>query len=253
MSADGLSLFISDLHLEPGRADITEAFQHFLTHTATAADSLYILGDLFNVWIGDDAANPFSDAVAAALRQVADAGTKIYFMHGNRDFLLGADYAQRAGMSILEEPSLVTIHGRRYLLMHGDSMCTRDEEYMQFRQLVRNPQWQQWALSLTVPERIRMAGEARAKSKTMTSTKAEDIMDVTPSEVVRVMNQYQVPCLIHGHTHRPAQHSVMLGEKSIGTRIVLGDWNPGGRCLKIDASGIHGFDSLSHQSGPITM
>ncbi len=217
-------LFISDLHLQKERPDISAAFFNFMETVAPQAEALYILGDFFEYWIGDDYADPFIIEVRDALRQLADTGTPIYFMHGNRDFLLGENFCEVAGMQLLPDPSVVEICGRKVLLMHGDSLCTRDTEYQAFRAQARNPAWQQAILSRSVEERLAMAKELRERSKTESAAKAEDIMDVTQSEVEKVMQEHDVNLLIHGHTHRPNVHSFTVDGTPM-QRIVLGDWH----------------------------
>ncbi|WP_160153857.1 UDP-2,3-diacylglucosamine diphosphatase [Microbulbifer sp. ALW1] len=228
---------ISDLHLDETRPDITRAFFAFLKGEAANAEALYILGDFFEVWIGDDDDAPLADEVARQLRQYSDKGTALYLMHGNRDFLLGEDYAQRCGATLLPDPSLVELAGSPVLLMHGDSLCTLDQEYMAFRQQARNPQWQQALLAKPLEERRQIAAQIRAVSKSMNSRKAEDIMDVTPDEVMGEMRKHQVHTLIHGHTHRPARHPLTIDGQA-AERIVLGDWGDQGWCIRADKNGL---------------
>ncbi|MDO6440660.1 MULTISPECIES: UDP-2,3-diacylglucosamine diphosphatase [unclassified Marinobacter] len=217
------TLFISDLHLEESRPDITGAFLGFLDKTAPGAERLYILGDFFEAWIGDDERTPLQNQIAAALRKLSDSGTEIYLMHGNRDFLLGEDFCARAGATLLDDPTLIDLYGTPTLLMHGDSLCTADVEYQKFRANMRNPQTQKLILARPLKDRQQMARQLREMSMATNRGKAEDIMDVTPEEVVRVMAAYDVPLLIHGHTHRPAEHSLEVNGKA-AKRIVLGDW-----------------------------
>lgn len=222
-----LTLLISDLHLEPERPDITQAFQEFLTNIAVDAEALYILGDFFNVWIGDDNVTALNLQVASSLKKLADSGTRIFIMHGNRDFLLGEDFAKQCGAELISEPYSLESYGNRHLLMHGDSLCTLDEDYINFRNMVRNKEWQQNFLAKPLQERQAFADEARAKSKSMSSNKAEDIMDVTQAEVLSVMQEHKVSSLIHGHTHRPDVHRFPLKNGITGERTVLGDWEKG--------------------------
>ncbi len=231
------SFLISDLHLDETRPHITRAFYDFLAGPAAGAEALYILGDFFEVWIGDDDDAPLPQEVARQLKAFSDAGTRLYLMHGNRDFLIGEDYARRCGAELLSDPSLVELAGKPVLLMHGDSLCTLDEEYMAFRQQARNPQWQQALLAKPLEERRQIADQIRAVSKSMNSRKAEDIMDVTPEEVVNALRDHNTRTLIHGHTHRPARHRLEVdGEPA--ERIVLGDWGELGWCIKADAKGL---------------
>ena len=217
-------LLIADLHLDPAREDLTRAFLDFLNHTAPGAAALYILGDLFNVWIGDDDDTPLYHDISQALLALSRSGTAVYLMHGNRDFLLGSAYAAAAGAELISEPYVLEHRGRRYLLMHGDILCTRDSDYMAFRKLVRDPVWQQAFLAQPLQARREFAAQARTKSKSMSSNKPQDIMDVTGSEVEKLMQRYGIDTLIHGHTHRPAVHEFSVGDTPC-RRIVLSDWD----------------------------
>ncbi|MCK2183086.1 UDP-2,3-diacylglucosamine diphosphatase [Halomonas getboli] len=229
------TLLISDLHLHPGAPAITEGFLNWLETRAIGAEALYILGDFFEAWIGDDlldlgAADPSGTAtlaarIAEALKRLSDAGTAVYLMHGNRDFLLGERFAEAAGATLLPDPSVVTLGDERVLLMHGDSLCTLDEAYMAFRAKARDPQWQAQILAMPIPERIALARQLRDQSGEANSNKAEDIMDVTPEEVVAALREHGVTTMIHGHTHRPAVHEVDL-DGTPARRYVLGDWQP---------------------------
>ena len=225
------AFFISDLHLSAERPAITEAFERFLTTTAAGADALYILGDFVDAWIGDDDDSDFAARLKETLADYADAGTPVRFMHGNRDFLIGEDFAQAAHLELLPDPTVVDLYGKPVLLMHGDSLCTGDLEYMQFRQQVRSPQWQAGVLAMPLAQRRQMAAQLRAQSKSMSSMKAEDIMDVSPEEVLKVLRQHHVTTLIHGHTHRPNRHALNL-DGTPGERIVLGDWEQQGWYLQ---------------------
>jgi len=217
------TLFISDLHLDETRPQIVDLFERFLGHEARKADALYILGDLFESWIGDDDDAPLATRIAHALRSLRDGGVPIYFMHGNRDFLLGAEYAKRAGMELLADPTIVELDGERTLLMHGDTLCTDDVEYQEFRDLVRKPAWQQQFLAKPLVERRAFAVQARGESRKQTAMKAAEIMDVNQGAVESVMRTHGVRRLIHGHTHRPDTHRFDLDGEA-AERIVLGDW-----------------------------
>lgn len=218
------TLFISDLHLEESRPDITGAFLGFLKTHAMGVEQLYILGDFFEAWIGDDERTPLQEQVAAALREVRDSGTEIFLMHGNRDFLIGNDYCERAGATLLDDPTVIDLYGTPALLMHGDSLCTADVEYQKFRANMRNPQMQKMMLARPLEDRQQMARQLRQMSMAKNQGKAEDIMDVTPEEVVRELEHHGVQLMIHGHTHRPAIHDLEAnGEPA--RRIVLGDWD----------------------------
>ncbi|SDH79435.1 UDP-2,3-diacylglucosamine diphosphatase [Pseudomonas panipatensis] len=231
-------LFISDLHLEAERPDITRAFLHFLTTRAARAEALYILGDFFEAWIGDDGMDDFQHAIARALRELSDGGTRIYLMHGNRDFLIGKAFCREAGCTLLRDPSLVRLNGETVLLMHGDSLCTLDTAYMKLRRWLRNPLSLFILRNLPLAKRHALARKLRKESRAQTSMKASEIVDVTPDEVLRVMRQHKVRTLIHGHTHRPATHELQIDGKP-AQRIVLGDWDRQGWVLQADASGLH--------------
>lgn len=222
-------LFISDLHLQPDRPDLLQAFEDFLAREARKAEALYILGDFFEVWVGDDDDAPFIERVLNPLRALAAAGVRCFFMPGNRDFLAGSGFAERSGCQLLTDPTVVELDGRKALLMHGDSLCTGDSEYMAFRQMSRHPQWQSELLARPLEERRAIARQLRSQSKSMNAMKAEDIMDVTPAEVERAMAAHGVDLLIHGHTHRPAVHATAHGQ-----RIVLGDWDANGWVLSAE-------------------
>ncbi|MDR5865899.1 UDP-2,3-diacylglucosamine diphosphatase [Halomonas koreensis] len=229
------TLLISDLHLHPGAPAITEAFLAWLDGRARDAEALYILGDFFEAWIGDDLLDlgdadptgtaPLAARIAEALRRVAQAGTAVYLMHGNRDFLLGSRFAEAAGATLISDPCVVTLGDERVLLMHGDSLCTRDEAYMAFRAKARDPQWQAQILAMPIPERLALARQLRDQSGEANSNKAEDIMDVTPEEVHAALRAHGVTTMIHGHTHRPAVHELEL-DGAPARRYVLGDWQP---------------------------
>jgi UDP-2,3-diacylglucosamine hydrolase len=231
-------LLISDLHLEEQRPDITRAFLHFLQTRARQAEALYILGDFFEVWIGDDGMTPFQHEIAAALRQLSDAGTRIFLMHGNRDFLIGRAFCRAAGCTLLQDPSIVRFNDEPVLLMHGDSLCTLDVGYMKLRRTLRNPLSLFILRHLPLSTRRKLARKLRSESRAQTSMKAREIVDVTPDEVPRIMAEHGVRTLIHGHTHRPAVHELEVNGQP-ARRIVLGDWDKQGWALQVDASGLH--------------
>jgi UDP-2,3-diacylglucosamine hydrolase len=233
-------LLISDLHLQTARPDLTRAFTAFLATHAHDASALYILGDLFNVWIGDDDDAALCRTVSEALKQLTSSGTPVCLMHGNRDFLLGTEYATRCGATLLEEPHLLEHLGKTYLLLHGDVLCTRDTEYQNFRTLVRSPQWQQQFLARTLAERRAFADQARTQSQNTNSNKAADIMDVTQGAVEQTLLEHRVGVMIHGHTHRPAIHQFMSDDKTY-ERIVIGDWDKYGWFVQLDAAGVHQY------------
>lgn len=230
------TLFISDLHLQPSQPELLRACLDWLETHAHGIDALYLLGDIFEVWVGDDDDAQWLETISAALRAVNASGTAIYFMHGNRDFLLGEQFATRCGMQLLPESVVVDLYGHPTLLMHGDTLCTEDREYLVFRAQVRNPQVQQMLMSQTLEERRALAAMLREKSKMAASNKADDIMDVTADEVIRVMEANGVDRLIHGHTHRPARHDLSVsGSGKVAERIVLGDWRANDRAWYLRA------------------
>ncbi len=237
------TLFISDLHLSENRAsdDVTNAvFFRFCETTARESEALYILGDLFEVWVGDDCLHEATPAlnsqVARALNAVADAGTKIYFMAGNRDFLIQAKFAAAAGLTILLDPTVIDLYGQPTLLMHGDTLCTDDTDYQTVRTMVRNPTWQQQVLAQPLAARYALAQDARQQSNDAKAIKSAEIMDVNAAAVVTAFRNHKVKTLIHGHTHRPAQHRVQVDGREC-TRWVLGDWHDKGQALKVGADG----------------
>ena len=223
----GATYFISDLHLDAARPGVTNALENFLTARQNA-DALYILGDLFEYWIGDDDDSPLVKRVASMLRDFSESGPKLYLMHGNRDFLIGERFAARIEAELLDDPTVIEAQGQRLLLMHGDSLCTRDEDYQDFRKMARSAEWQESVLAQSLEARREMATHLRKVSKDAGSRKADDIMDVTEREVDREMREHHCNTLIHGHTHRPARH-----EHSAGTRWVLGDWEKTGWFIEL--------------------
>ena len=231
------TLFISDLHLHESRPQVTRAFFHFLYTHAIHAEALYILGDFFDAWIGDDDDSELLQDVASGLHKLSELGVAIYFMHGNRDFLLGKAYASKAGLSLIDDGTVIDLYGTPTLLMHGDTLCTDDVDYQQFRTMVRSPQWQQQILAQPLAARRALAAQLRAKSQSMNSLKADDIMDVSTTEVVAQMENAGVTRMIHGHTHRPARHQLVVAGKP-AERIVLGDWHDTGWCIKADQNSI---------------
>lgn len=224
-------LFIADLHLHSSRPATLRAFLSFLAGEARSAHALYILGDLFESWIGDDDDSPLATAVCAGLRALT-AVCPVHVMHGNRDFLLGAGFCRRSGCTLIDDPIRIDCHGRPALLMHGDTLCTADTDYLAFRRQVRDPAWQTDFLTRPLSERRQIAQRLREGSREASRGKPEAIMDVTPAEVDRVMQAHGVDLLIHGHTHRPASH-----REAAGQRIVLGDWDRLGWLLRWDADG----------------
>jgi UDP-2,3-diacylglucosamine hydrolase len=233
------TLFISDLHLDGTRPDITRQFLEFLEQEAAGAERLYILGDLFETWIGDDDPDPDKRSVIAALRSLSDRGVRCFVMHGNRDFMLGARFCADTGASLLEDGTVVSANGRKVLLMHGDTLCTDDRSYQRLRRIVRNP-LVQWILrTMSLAQRQRLANRMRAGSKAhieATDKATLYVMDVNSEAVANAFRTYDVDCLIHGHTHRPAVHELTVDGRP-RTRIVLGDWYEQGSVLRWTAQG----------------
>jgi UDP-2,3-diacylglucosamine hydrolase len=227
------TLFISDLHLEDSRPQMTQLLLRLLDGTAREADALYILGDLFEYWIGDDALSPTAETVAKGIRELVDSGVPCFFLHGNRDFLLGTDFARLSGFQLLPETLILDLYGTPTLLLHGDTLCTDDVEYQAFRKQVRDPAWQAAFLGQPVTERLRVAQQARDASKQHTSSASMEIMDVNPDTVVSTFHEHGIKRMIHGHTHRPAFHQHRLGEGDHGSRIVLADWYTKGSALEV--------------------
>lgn len=217
------TLFISDLHLDACRPHITRLFADFVRDEASRAAALYILGDLFEAWIGDDAADSTADEVAAALAGLHAHGVPCFYLHGNRDFLLGDAFARRARMTLLPDPCVLDVEGRRVLLMHGDTLCTDDAPYQAFRRQSHEPAWQRAFLARPVAERQAFAAQARAESARYTRSVADAITDVNDDAVRAAFADHRVALMIHGHTHRPATHRLDL-DGTPAERIVLGDW-----------------------------
>jgi len=233
------SWFIADLHLDGTRPGAIRLLLNLLEQIEGRADALYILGDLFEYWVGDDAlATPDAavfQPVVSGLRQVHDSGVKLYFQHGNRDFLVGERFAEATGCTLLPEQQVIDLYGTPTLLLHGDTLCTDDVEYQQVRKLFRNPQWQQQFLALPLAERIRQAEAMRAQSRMSMQGKTEAILDVNQQTVEATLRAAGVTCMIHGHTHRPAVHDFLLDDLRL-QRIVLGDWHEDkGSFLRVDA------------------
>lgn len=229
------TLFISDLHLSQERPEITQMFIRFLQGPALQADALYILGDLFEVWLGDDMVLPDYQQAIAELKTLSQT-VPLYIMHGNRDFLMHEEFEAMTGCQLLDEEVVIDLYGTPTLLMHGDTLCTDDVAYQQFRAMVRNPQWQTELLSKTPTERLELARKFREISKTETQGKEADIMDVSQTAVEEAMQRQHVQQLIHGHTHRPAVHEFQLGGQA-AKRIVLADWYQSGGMLVYKSDG----------------
>jgi UDP-2,3-diacylglucosamine hydrolase len=243
-----LALFISDLHLQESHPRTAEAFFRFLAERASHAEALYLLGDIFEYWAGDDdLGTPFHRRIVDALRTLADQGVAVYWMAGNRDFLVGQDFARAAGLTLLPDPTVVTIGGQKVALVHGDAQCTGDLKYMAFRAQVRDPAWQQQFLGMPLEQRKAIIAGLREGSRQAQGEKSYDIMDVTPEAVTALHEATGAEVIIHGHTHRPALHRDPETGRS---RYVLPDWEldaepARGGWIAIDASGTitrHGLD-----------
>ena len=223
------ALFISDLHIDETRPAVLAGLRRLVDTEAHSVDALYVLGDLVEVWVGDDDDGP----VAASIREVLTAASNrcaVYVMHGNRDFLLGAEFAKHTGTTLIDDPSVVEVDGDRVLLAHGDAYCTGDVDYQRLRALFRSSTWQSEVLSSTLEERRTLAASLRAKSIAANENKAANIMDVTPCSVRQAMDNAAVSLMVHGHTHRPGIHDLGAGRR----RIVLGDWDRCGWKLRLD-------------------
>ena len=231
-------LFISDLHLCASRPEITEAFLYFLKYTAVKANALYILGDLFEYWAGDDEIDDIQHQTTIhALRDLANSGVKLYLMHGNRDFLISSEFCRATNISLLQDPTIIDLHSQKVLLTHGDNLCTDDVAYQDFRKLVRDVKWQTDFLSLPLATRKNEIQTIRIRSEHEKLQKSSEIMDVNNNAVNDLLKKYNYPnMLIHGHTHRPNIHAIQLDGRNI-TRLVLGDWYEQGSYLSCDQNG----------------
>jgi UDP-2,3-diacylglucosamine hydrolase len=230
------TLFISDLHLDAASPGIAQQFLSFLETEAQTADALYILGDLFESWVGDDDPNPHYKTIKVALRKLADKRVPVFFMHGNRDFMIGSRFARETGVQILDDPHVLHLNGEAVLLSHGDSWCTDDVEYQAVRRMTRDPQWQAMMLKKTLEERLAFAAQARAASMQHAGQLTEKIADVNAAAVANAMREAGVQKLLHGHTHRPDMHTFSLDDKT-AIRIVLGDWYEQGSVVRWDEDG----------------
>lgn len=226
--------FISDLHLSADRPDITQCLADFLQQHASSAQALYVLGDLFEYWIGDDDRSDFNEQIALMFKQVSDIGVPIYFIHGNRDFLIRERFAKRAGMTLLSEQAVIDLYGTPTLILHGDELCTQDIAYQKFRRKARSWWWPRIILSLPLSLRRYLAKRGRETSQKNQQKLTMEIMDVSPPEVVNYLERFGVQRMIHGHTHRPNIHQLNANAKE-AERIVLGDWYDQGSMLKVTA------------------
>ncbi len=230
------TLFISDLHIDAGSPAVTRQFLELIAGEARSAEALYILGDFFESWVGDDAAESQQRDVIAALRALTDSGVPCFVMSGNRDFLLGEDFAAQSGARLLPDPLIITLYGEPVLVMHGDALCTEDRPYQRLRATVRDPGWQRQFLRLSARRAARLAGAARAGSRAHTAALDHVIGDVNPASVEAALRAAGTSTLLHGHTHRPAIHALTVDGRAC-TRIVLGDWHSQGSVLRWDDHG----------------
>jgi UDP-2,3-diacylglucosamine hydrolase len=230
------ALFISDLHIDAARPAILEQFLHFLAAEAAHADALYILGDLFESWVGDDAADPAQAAAIQGLHSLTSRGVPCFVMHGNRDFLLAGQFCRMSGAELLPDPLIVTLYGEPVLVMHGDALCTDDRAYQRLRATVRDAAWQKAFLALSVTKRRALAGAARVGSQAHTAAMEYAITDVNADSVAAALRGAGTATLLHGHTHRPAIHAFEVDGRAC-TRIVLGDWYDQGSLLRWDENG----------------
>ena len=230
------TLFISDLHIDASRPPIVRQFLKFLELEAARAEALYILGDLFESWIGDDDADSAQTAAIAGIRALTSSGVPCFVMHGNRDFLLSERFCRDSGAEILSDPLIVTLYGERILVMHGDALCTDDRAYQRLRATVRDPDWQDRFLNLSVKARRALAGAARAGSQAHTAAVEYAITDVNAHSVAQALRGSGLTTLLHGHTHRPAIHAIRVDGRAC-TRIVLGDWYDQGSLLRWSENG----------------
>ncbi|MDN6632838.1 MAG: UDP-2,3-diacylglucosamine diphosphatase [Enterobacterales bacterium] len=232
------TLFIADLHLSEQEPAITAGFLRFLQRDAYQADALYILGDFFEYWIGDDDPQLLHREIAEALRDLTASGVPCYFIHGNRDFLIGKRFAQECDMTLLPQETLLTLYGHRILIMHGDTLCIDDKDYQRYRRKVHNPLIQTLFLWLPLRTRLNIAAKMRDRSQMTNGDKSDAIMDVNPHAVIEALERNQAEWLIHGHTHRPAIHDISMPNGKLAKRAVLGAWHYQGSMISVTPAGI---------------
>jgi UDP-2,3-diacylglucosamine hydrolase len=230
------TLFISDLHLDADRPAVTEQFLQFLKGEAVAAKGLYILGDLFESWVGDDDPNPHYLKVKVGLRKLTNRGIPVSFMHGNRDFAIGDRFAEETGVQLLPDPQVIDLYGENVLLSHGDAYCTDDVQYQMIRKMVRDPDWLAAMLKKPLAERLAFAAQARVASAAHGGAINEKISDVNQGAIEQALRRANVDTMVHGHTHRPGQHRFTV-DGDPASRIVLGDWFEQGSVLRWDNEG----------------
>lgn len=243
------TLFISDLHLSADQPRSMAAFKHFITGIAPQAEALYILGDLFECWAGDDDLDdPFHAEVAAALRSLAAHGTKLFLLRGNRDLLMGEALAEACHATLLEDPTLIDLYGALTLLSHGDTLCTGDTEYQRYRTTVHNADFQRQFLAKPLAERKACIAQLRSRSMAEKQSKDSAIMDINDAAVATLLREHRCPRLIHGHTHRPKRHEHVIDGRRC-ERWVLGDWHEQGSALRVDAMGCNAILFSSGSTG----
>ena len=230
------TIFISDIHISDDYPEIYQQFLDFIKNLDHNTNALYILGDLFEYWIGDDDPNPIFKKIQTELKDLSKINVSVFFMHGNRDFLVGDEFAEKSHIKILSDPSIIELYGERILISHGDIFCIDDEEYQSFRKQTRDPQWQEMILEKPLEYRRNFAQIAREKSLEHTQLENEEIMDVNEDEVKKILDKFNLSTIIHGHTHRPFIHNTISNEVNY-RRIVLGDWYEQGSILEWSESG----------------
>lgn len=230
------TLFISDLHLSPNHPELAQQFLNLLQNCPTQIETLYILGDLFEVWIGDDDDAPFNQTIKKALLTLSQEGTQIYLMHGNRDFLLGYQFAEETGVQLLKDPHIIDLYGKRTLLTHGDTLCTMDTLYLESRKKLRNPLYQKFFLSFPLFLRKLITRYMRHLSQKRGKIASSEILDVVFNDAKQLMKEYDAEILIHGHTHRPSIEIFTL-DNMIAQRIVLSDWHHSAHVLECETTG----------------
>tara|TARA_B100001113_G_scaffold136798_1_gene112322 strand:+ start:1189 stop:1914 length:726 start_codon:yes stop_codon:yes gene_type:complete len=230
------TLFLSDIHVSDEHPEISEHLKEFLLEEKFKINTIYILGDLFEYWLGDDDPNPSYREIKLLLKNLSQKGISIFFMHGNRDFLIGEKFAEEAGCHILPDPHVMDLFGKKVLMSHGDIFCTDDKEYQSFRNQTRDPAWKESILSKSLHFREEFAKKARLESSKHTNSKKNEIMDVNKDEILKMYEKYKVEIIIHGHTHRPAIHDIFYNGRDC-QRIVLGDWYEQGSILRCDETG----------------
>ncbi|MFK8030808.1 MAG: UDP-2,3-diacylglucosamine diphosphatase [Gammaproteobacteria bacterium] len=245
-SASAHTVFLSDVHLDVSRPEVTTQLTDFLNNLSDTVERLYIVGDLFEAWIGDDAPGPVGEQLIEILRTLSERNIEGYFTHGNRDFLIGQTFAQQTGFSLLPDETVIDCYGTPVLLLHGDTLCTDDTDYQTLRATLRNPDFQANLMAMSVPQRLELAQQLRAASASEMSNKTEDIMDANQNTVIEALQRNNVSVMLHGHTHRPNVHTFSIDDTPC-QRIVLGDWFEQGSVVYWSADGFE-LQSLNRQT-----